>query len=295
LRILITGASGLLGSKIAEVASKRGFEVYSGYLTHFPTIGKPVRLDVSDRNLVHKVVRSVKPDAVIHCAALTDVDKCEVEKELAMDVNVKGTKFIAQATNDVNAYLVMVSTDYVFEGSKGQYGEGDEPHPINFYGYSKLMGEGEVQRIAEDYLIARTSSIYGSKPANGKVNFALWLINNLRSNKEIKALVDQYVSPTLNTNLGEMVLEACEKRINGIYHLAGAERASRYDFALKLADALNLDKNLIKKANMSEMKWVAKRPKDSSLDVSKAKKTFKANPLKLDEALNLLRQEVKNV
>jgi len=294
LRILITGVSGLLGSKVAEKALKKGFEVYSGYLTHQPLFGKPLRMDVSERKSVYSVVRNVKPDVIIHCAALTDVDKCEVEKDLAMKVNAEGARFLAEAAKEIDAYLAMVSTDYVFDGFKGLYMEEDEPNPINFYGYSKLMGEKGVKQNAKEYLIARTSVIYGAKPAAGKVNFALWLINQLRTGQEVKILTDQYVSPTLNSNLADMLLEACDRRLTGTLHLAGAERVSRLQFAVKLAETFNLNKNLIKEAKTSEMNWIAKRPVDSSLDVSKAQRILKAKPLKLDEALNLLRQEIKD-
>jgi dTDP-4-dehydrorhamnose reductase len=292
LKILVTGASGLLGSKIVETALRKGYDACSSYLTRHPALGKPVKLDVSNKGNAVKVVERVRPDAIIHCAALTDVDRCEVDKELAVKVNVDGARFMAEAAKQIGAYLILVSTDYVFDGSKGLYKEEDEPHPINFYGYSKLLAEKAVEEAAEDYLIARASVIYGAKPASGKVNFALWLISKLKENQEAEALTDQYVSPTLNANLAEMLLEACEKRLNGIYHLAGADRVSRYEFAIKLAEAFDMNKGLIRKAEMSEMRWTAKRPRDSSLNVSKAEKTFKIKPMKLCEALKELRREL---
>jgi len=291
LKILITGASGLLGAKVAELALGRGFDVYSGYLTQVPIFGKPVRVDVSDRASVYNTIVGLKPDSVIHCAALTDVDRCEVEKELAIKVNAEGAGFVAEATRETKAHMIFISTDYVFDGSKGLYREGDEPNPVNFYGYSKLLGEKAVEKAAEELLIARTSAIYGAKPASGKVNFALWLVDRLRSRQEAKVVVDQYVSPTLNTNLAEILLEACERRLSGLYHLAGAERFSRFGFAVKLAETFELNRNLIKEAKMSDMNWIAKRPIDSSLDVSKAMKDFKVKPMKLGEALSVLRHE----
>ncbi|MEM2084218.1 MAG: sugar nucleotide-binding protein, partial [Nitrososphaerota archaeon] len=181
----------------------------------------------------------------------------------------------------------------VFDGSKGMYKEEDEPNPINFYGYSKLLGEKIIEENEGEYLIARASVIYGSKPASGKTNFALWILDNLNKNQNIKVLIDQYVSPTLNTNLAEILLEAYERNITGIYHIAGAERVSRYEFALKLAEVFNLNKNLIIKAKMDEMDWIAKRPKDTSLDTSKANNVFKVKPINLNEALNNLKEELK--
>ncbi|MEM3630612.1 MAG: dTDP-4-dehydrorhamnose reductase [Nitrososphaerota archaeon] len=293
MKILITGAGGLLGSKISYLALKKNYKVYSAYLTHLPSYGLPIKLDISNEKMVFKIIKDINPDAIFHCAALTDVDKCEINKEIAKRININGTKFIAKIAKKTNSYLIYISTDYVFDGSKGMYKEEDEPNPINFYGYSKLLGEKIIEKIEGEYLIARASVIYGSKPASGKTNFALWILDNLNKNQNIKVLTDQYVSPTLNTNLAEILLEAYERNITGIYHIAGAERVSRYEFALKLAEVFNLNKNLIIKAKMDEMDWIAKRPKDTSLDTSKANNVFKVKPINLNEALNNLKEELK--
>ncbi|MEM2929123.1 MAG: dTDP-4-dehydrorhamnose reductase [Nitrososphaerota archaeon] len=293
MKILITGAGGLLGSKISYLALKKNYKVYAAYLTHLPSYGLPIKLDISNEKMVFKIIKDINPDAIFHCAALTDVDKCEINKEIAKRININGTKIIAKIAKKINSHLIYISTDYVFDGSKGMYKEEDEPNPINFYGYSKLLGEKIIEKIEGEYLIARTSVIYGSKPASGKTNFALWILDNLNKNQNIKVLIDQYVSPTLNTNLAEMLIEAYERKLTGIYHLAGAERVSRYEFALKLAEIFNLNKNLIIKAKMDEMDWIAKRPKDTSLDTSKANNVFKVKPINLNEALNNLKEELK--
>lgn len=293
MKILITGAGGLLGSKIAYLALKKNYEVYAAYLNNLPSNGFPIKLDISNNKMVFKIIKDINPDAIFHCAALTDVDKCEINKELAKRINIDGTKFIAKVAKKINAFLIYISSDYIFDGFKGMYKEEDKPNPINFYGYSKLLGEKAIEEIDGEYLIARTSVIYGSKPASGKTNFALWILDNLKKNQNIKILIDQYVSPTLNTNLAEMLIEAYERKITGIYHIAGANRVSRYEFALKLAEFFNLNKNLILKAKMDEMNWIAKRPKDTSLDVSKANNIFKVKPINLNEALNNLKEELK--
>jgi dTDP-4-dehydrorhamnose reductase len=188
--------------------------------------------------------------------------------------------------------MAYISTDYVFDGLKGDYKETDETNPINFYGHSKLLAEKSITKINQDYLIARTSVIYGDKPASGKINFALWLIDCLNRRREVKIVTEQFASPTLNTNLAEMILEACEKKLNGIYHMAGASKASRYEFAIKLAEKFNLDKNLIKRAKTEDMNWKAKRPKDSSLNISKVQKTLTIKSMNLDESLGTLKDEM---
>jgi dTDP-4-dehydrorhamnose reductase len=292
VKLLVTGASGLLGSKITKLATQDGYKIYSGYFIHQPKNGEPLKIDLKAHESVHKTIQEADVDIIIHCAALTDVDTCEVNRDLAKTINLDGTKSIIKGANDSGSFLVYISTDYVFDGIKGNYTEEDEPKPVNFYGYSKLLGEKAVTEESKNYLIARTSVIYGDTPASGKINFALWVIEKLKANKEIKILTDQFSSPTLNTNAAKMILEACEKKLNGTYHMAGASRISRYDFAIRLAEKLNLDKSLIKKARTEEMQWKAPRPRDSSLNTLKAQKALKTKPMSLDEALIILKEEL---
>ena len=294
LKLLVIGASGLLGSKIVEVATKEGYEVYATYLsTPISLDGNAFKVDITDNEAVTKLFSIVKPDTVIHCAALTDVDKCEVAKELALKVNAYGAAYVAKACEKVGAHIVYISTDYVFDGEKGLYKENDKTNPINFYGYTKLMGENFVSSMCSRYTVVRTSVIYGARPASGKTNFALWLIEKLSRKQEVNLLEDQYVSPTLNTNLAYMLLEVCKRELLGVYHLAGASRISRLDFAYKLAEVFNFDKSFIHSVKMNQLKWVAKRPRDSSLDVSKALKELKEKPLAIEDALKILKGELK--
>jgi len=287
MRIFVTGGSGLLGYRIAELALEKGYEVYSGYCHNKPLAGEAVKIDLSDPASAFEVTREVKPDVVMHTAALTDVDMCEKEKELAFKINVEGTKAIAEAARKLNSFLIYVSTDYVFDGNKGMYRENDETNPVNYYGYTKLLGE----RYCD--CIARTCVIYGAKPASGKVNFVLWLIDKLRNGEKVRITTDQYITPTLNTNLARMMLEIAEKELKGVFHLAGATRVSRFEFAKAVADVFDLDKTLIMPSKMDELNWIAKRPKDSSLDTSKAAGMLEEKPYDLRKALKVLREELK--
>lgn len=249
-------------------------------------------MDISNRALVQKVFDKIKPEIVIHAAALTNVDKCEQNKTLAWRVNVEGTNNIIRFSHKYKAFLVYVSTDYVFSGEKGMYKETDEVGPINYYGITKLEGEKTIMALMDKWCIARPSVIYGSTPAAGKINFALWVIENLRKGESIRVITDQYVSPTLNTNLADMILEVVERRLTGVYHLAGATPINRYEFAQILAETFDLDKNLIVRASSSEIKWIAKRPKNTSLNVEKASKILSKRPLKIEEAVKRLKEEV---
>ena len=287
MKIFITGGSGLLGSKIAEIALEEGYEVYAGYCHNKPEFGKPTKLDLAKETDLEALYK-IKPEVIIHTAALTNVDECETNKELACKINAEGTKRVAEIAKELVVFLVYVSTDYVFSGDKGMYKEDDEPKPISYYGYTKLLGEKYCE------CIARPCVIYGAKPASGKVNFALWLIDKLRNKEEVKIVTDQYITPTLNTNLAKMLLEVAERELKGVFHLAGATRISRYDFALRIADKFGLDGDLIIPSKMEEMKWIASRPKDSSLDTSKASGYLKEKPYKLNKALEILKEGMEN-
>ena len=276
-----------MGSKITQLAVSLGYKVYSGYATHEPQYGIPVKLDVRDKASVKKAFETTKPDVVIHTAALTDVDKCEVERDLAWETNVVGTRNVVEFAK--GAFLIYVSTDYVFSGDRGMYREEDRPDPLNYYGFTKYVGELEVAKLRE-YVIARTSAIYGARPAAGKTNFALWVIEKLRKGEEIRVVTDQWLSPTLNSNLAEMILEIVERRLTGVYHLAGATRIDRYNFAKRVAEIFQL-RDLIKPTSMENMTWIAKRPRDSSLDVTKAMKTLHHKPYYLETALRKLKEE----
>jgi dTDP-4-dehydrorhamnose reductase len=293
LKLLITGGSGLLGSKLAEKAEKEDYEVYSGYNQHETRAGISVKMDVGDRDSVHTVFDKIKPEIVIHTAALTNVDLCEQDKILAWKVNVEGTRNIVELSRIHGFFIVYVSTDYVFSGEEGMYKEMDKTSPINYYGITKLEGEKTVMALTTEWCIARPSVIYGSTLATGKTNFALWVLDKLRKGEPIKVIRDQYVSPTLNTNLAEMILEVIKRRLTGIYHLAGASPINRYEFAQLVAETFNLDKDLIMPSNSSEMRWVANRPKNTSLNVEKASKTLDKKPLKIKEAINLLKEEAE--
>jgi dTDP-4-dehydrorhamnose reductase len=285
LKVLITGASGLLGSKLAELTTASGHTVYSLYHSHPCKYGKPQRVDITDSTAVRKVFADTTPDVVFHTASITDVDLCETNPELAMKVNGEATSLISKTCQEAGSYLTYVSTDYVFDGLLGKYSEEDKPAPINTYGKSKLFGEKEMARHCSRGCIARTSVVYGWGRLH-RANFATWLHENLTANHKISVATDQYASPTLNTNLAGMLIEVAELGVHGILHVAGSTRISRYEFAITLAKHFGLDENLLTPVKADVTKWIAKRPYDSSLNVSKAQEMLANKPATLDKALD---------
>jgi dTDP-4-dehydrorhamnose reductase len=288
--LVITGASGLLGNKIVELARK-DYEVIPMYNTR-PLHPNSLKLDITDLKQVFTTFSKLKPEIAIHTASETNVDKCETQKEQAWRINVEGTRNIAFACSKVGAKLVYVSTDYVFDGEKGNYKEQDKPNPINYYGVTKFEGESQVVQHCKNYTILRTSVLYGWHP--WKQNFATWTINQLKQNKELTVVEDHYNTPTLADNLAEMALEAVQKDLRGLYHASGSQRISRYEFAKQIAKIFNLDQNLVKPIKMSQLTaWVAKRPRDSSLNTDKIQKQLKTKPLNITEGLNRMKKEAK--
>ena len=292
-RILVTGSSGLLGNKIVEHAIAKGHEVYSTYQHNPPRLGVPLVLDQTIQAEVEKVVSLASPDAIVNSAALTDVDVCEELPEMARFVNSISVSHLASSASAHKAFLVQVSTDYVFSGEKGMYSETDPPSPVNEYGRSKLEGE-EMARLAGEgnWCVARASVVYGwGRPQRG--NAATYVYDKLSKGEQIRMVQDQYCSPTYNDNLARMILEIVEKRVLGVMHTSGATRINRYDFAVLLAKALGLDTNLILPVDSANLQWKAKRPRDSSLDVKKSSDILGEKPVSAPEGVKSFSEEAK--
>ena len=166
------------------------------------------------------------------------------------------------------------------------------PNPINFYGKSKLEGEKTVMDMASSWCIARTSTPFGMHKT--RKSFPLFIAENLQAKKEIKVITDQYTSSTYIPNLSRMLIELSQRQIVGIIHVAGATRVSRFEMADMVATKLNLDKNLIKTTTINEMNWIAKRPRDISLDVSKATSLLNEKPLTVEQSLNHFIQDMSD-
>ncbi|MFW6130204.1 MAG: dTDP-4-dehydrorhamnose reductase [Atribacterota bacterium] len=284
--ILIIGGSGLLGNKLRITLEKNGYKVFSTYYKNKIDEVNNFFLDITDRKDVDYNLKKSNPDIIVHTAAYTNVDECEKNKDIAFKINVEGTKNLVDFAKRIDSKFVYISTDYVFDGMKGNYAEDDETNPVNYYGWTKLKGEQIISKGIDDFIIARTSVIYGVN----KNNFALWIINNLKNNKKINIVDDQFISPTYNVDLCEQLFSVINNNKCGIFHTAGGERISRYNFSIKLSEMFGFNKENINKISMKDLKWLAKRPMDSSLDISKISKFKK--PYTINKSLHLLKKEL---
>jgi dTDP-4-dehydrorhamnose reductase len=259
--LLVIGG-GLLGHAVAS-ASRKSLRTAVTYNTHPQQVEgcETYQMDITGSV---DLIRSLKPQYIVLTAAMTNVDGCEADRIAAWKANAFGPKNVALAARDIGAKLIYVSTDYVFDGERGMYREDDPPSPINYYGESKLAGESAILQTLDDYVIARTSVLYGWNPV--RLNFVTWAVQELKSGNKINIVNDQYNSPTLSSNLAEMILSL--RNETGVFHTAGSERINRYDFSLKIARAFRLDESLVIPITSDALSWKARRPKDSSLDVS---------------------------
>jgi dTDP-4-dehydrorhamnose reductase len=292
MKFLVTGAAGLVGSQVVKDLVQQNYTVYSCYHDEKPLYGTPVLLDLTDKEKIIQTLQNTKPDRIIHLAAMTDVDLCETENELAIIINADATETMAKQAAKQKTFFVYVSTDYVFDGVNGMKKENDSTNPLGFYGKSKLKGETALNKLASSWCIVRISSPFGTH--SKKKSFPLWIKENLEVKKEIPVLIDQFTTPTYVPNLSKMLIEITIKQITGIIHLSGATRISRYHLAELVANKLNLDKNFLIPTKINTMNWKSQRPKDSSLDVSLANDILDEKPQEIKQSLELFINELKS-
>lgn len=253
-KVLVTGANGMLGQDLCPILERNGYEVVKTDIQN---------LDITNSNMVENVFNDEKPDIVIHCAAYTNVDKAEEDLETARTINAKGTENIAKACKKINAVMVYISTDYVFDGQgKNPYKPTDKTAPLNNYGLTKFEGEEAVRKNLEKYYICRTSWLYGHQ---GK-NFVETMIA-LANRPEIKVVDDQIGCPTWTVELANAIVQVIKSQNYGIYHTCGTGAVTWYGFAKEIFNLAGLKVNL-KPCSTSEFPRPAKRPAYSVMDNS---------------------------
>ena len=280
--ILITGASGQLGMSLKRIFNSK-YEIIYTTGNNNPT-GSSMYLDVTNPMLFKEVMETTNPDLVINLAALTNVDLCEKNPELAYSINIGGMD------NLINAFkgpIIHVSTDYVFDGEDGPYKEEDTTNPLNVYGLSKLESEKLLLDHTENSLVIRSNVLYDYS-SKSEASFLNWVVDSLTQEKEINIVEDQWNNPTWTGSLAVVIDRAIDTQLTGLVHWGDGDLVSRFDFANKIADVFNLKKSLIKPILTSELNQTAKRPLKSGLKSDYAQNILNLEPPTIKECLETI-------
>lgn len=266
--ILVTGASGLLGSNVVREAAKV-FNVTAVVHEHSIDVDNVdvKQADLTDTFQTNSLLAAAKPDWVIHCAADTRIDELEAAEEQAARMNAGMTRNVARACAQTGSRLLYVSTDSVFSGEGGPYSESDEPAPKNVYAQSKLDGEQTAVEELPEALIVRTN-LFGMSMRE-KQSLAEWFLANLEDGISVPGFVDVFFSPVYAPELGQIFFRMLQEGLTGLYHLPGADCVSKFEFGVRLALKFGFDPDLIQSAESDQFEWQAERPKRTCLDGSK--------------------------
>lgn len=272
-----------------RLAAEQGREAVGLVHAHeMPAPGRAVALDLADARALMDLVRAERPRAVIHAGALTAPDDCEDRPQEADAVNVTATGALAMAAFAADAHFTFVSTDLVFNGRRGMYTENDPPDPTHHYARTKAQAEHYTRTASPDFAVVRPSFIYGEPLAAHQSSFSHMLVNNLKAGTPTRVFTDQYRSPIPVKTLAAAVLEISDRALSGIWHLGGTQRVSRSEFARLLADVAGLDPAPLEDVSMDDVRLRASRPRDVSLDVSKALANLNTPLPMLEEAFREL-------
>ncbi len=284
MKHLVIGASGQVGGYLFRALADAGEDVEGTYYSFH--ISGLQRLDIRREGRVQELIAAVEPENIYLPAAQSNVEYCEVNGPDAARTNILGTHYVVQAANDVGAKVVFFSSDYVFDGKAGPYREDAAAHPINVYGWQKLAGEHYVALHASDFLIIRTTVVYGWE-RQGK-NFICHLLRRLRAGSMIHVPTDQIGSPTYAPNLADAVAGLAITGKQGVYHVAGPERVSRYDFACEAARAFGLPETMIWPTLTVNTRQRAMRPLEAGLVVDKAQAVLTVPLVGYKEGLQIM-------
>jgi dTDP-4-dehydrorhamnose reductase len=299
-KILITGANGFLGQHLCKFLQDAGFVVFATSKSNAAPYLQLHQLpfascDLTNAHAVKQLVDSLQPNVIIHAAARSKPDDCELYPDLCLQDNVESTRHLLQAAeqNHVQQFIYM-STDFVF-GQDGPHAETDAPNPINFYGESKLRAEQLVQSSKLNTCVVRPVFIYGPRYAGMRNCFVQMITDNLQAGKPLKIVHDQQRTPTYVFDLCKGLQSIIEKNTNGIFHLAGKNILSPYQMACLIANEAGLDKSLIEAVTADTFVELAKRPVKSGLKIEKAMQELNFNPIEYAEGVRLTLLDSNNL
>jgi dTDP-4-dehydrorhamnose reductase len=299
MKILLTGSNGLLGQKLVAllhrapgvelVATARGTNRLAA---RYPALNfRP--LDVTDAGQVQQVLAQEQPTHVIHAAAMTQVDECELNQAACWAQNVTAVEYLAAACAQLDVHLTHLSTDFIFNGTEALLREDAQPDPISHYGASKLAAERLVQATAGlRWAIARTVLVYGTNLAEGRSNLVLWVHESLRNQQKIKVVNDQWRTPTLAEDLAQGCWLLAQQSAQGIFHLSGRELLTPYQMAQQVAVHFGLDATLLEVVDSRVFTQAARRPPRTGFRIDKAERELGYQPHTFAEGLALVQRQL---
>jgi dTDP-4-dehydrorhamnose reductase len=305
MKILITGSNGLLGQKLVyKLRNQTGVSLIATARGENRLLQKEGyvydEMDITNEKQVHEVLSKHMPDAVIHTAAMTNVDACETDKDGAVAMNTSAVKYIVEALEELQQknkgykpQLVHLSTDFIFDGTHGPLDENEKPNPLSFYAETKLDAEKIIQSSKLHWAIARTVLVYGIVDNMSRSNIVLWAKQNLEQGKKINVVDDQFRTPTLAEDLADGCILLAQKKAQGIYNISGKDFLSILQLVHLVADYYGLDKSLINPSKSADVKQPAQRPPITGFIIDKAIKDLGYNPHSFVEGIKLMDEQVK--
>jgi dTDP-4-dehydrorhamnose reductase len=299
MKVLITGSNGLLGQhliplfvqdeKYEVIATGRG----SNRLPQHQQQGYVYEAtNLRNASSVQQLLEKYQPDAIIHAAAMTQVDDCERNKDACWDTNVAATRYLVQAAEKLNAFFLFLSTDFVFDGLEGPYREEDPVNPLSYYGASKVAAERMVRNSRLPWSIVRTVLVYGIAADAQRSNIITWVKNNLQQGKKLKVVTDQWRTPTLVQDLALGCKLVVDKKATGIYHISGSDMLTPYEMAVQTAQFFNLDTRLLEQVDARTFTQPARRPAKTGFVIDKAVSELGYKPHSFTEGLEIVSREL---
>ena len=282
-KIVITGSNGLLGQTLVNLLMKEP-ENYSvfGLSKGDNRMNRNdflyYDIDITNYSQLEECITYIQPSFIINTAAMTNVDTCELKPEECNNLNIEAVKYLTQICTKLNIHFIQISTDFIFDGSKGIYKETDLPNPLSIYGHSKLKAENIVKNSGVNFSILRTILVYGKGVNLKRNNIVLWVKDMLENNKEITIVDDQYRMPTYVEDLAMACKLIVDKNISGVYHISSNELLSVFEIANQIADVFGLNKKLIKPISSKTLNQKAIRPQKTGFDLSKTIKELDFQP-----------------
>jgi dTDP-4-dehydrorhamnose reductase len=296
MRILVTGSNGLLGQKLVQlIGTKDEYLIAtakSKLVIDLPK-GEYHSLDITNQSEVEKVIIDTKPDVIINTAAMTQVDHCETEREKCWLNNVTAVENLVKSCEKSRTRLIHLSTDFIFDGTHGPLDESEKPHPLSYYGESKLAAELAIQKSKTEWALLRTVLVFGVTNDMSRSNIVLWVKKSLEEGKTISVVNDQWRTPTLAEDLAMGCYLAAIKKAKGIYNISGYEMMTPYDIAIATAEFFGLDKSLIKQTDSTQFKQPAARPPKTGFIIDKARKDLGYQPRSFEEGLKILGDQLR--